>query len=203
MATTYIFKARNINTGEKVNSTIQADSEKAAAKMLQAQGLSILEIKAHQEGGFGKKVKGKDRILFARQLSTLINAGLPLVQSLRTTQRQSQSKQLQLILSSIIADVESGKNFSDSLAKHPKVFNTIFVSLIAAGEASGTLDKSLERLAYQQEKDAEILSKIRGAMIYPLVVILVMAAVVTFMLVGVLPQVQVLYDGLPGSELPL
>jgi len=202
MATTYTFTARNTTTGQKVSSTVQADSEKAAAKIIQEQGLSPLQIKAVKEGGFGKKVKGKDKILFARQLSTLINAGLPLVQSLRTVQRQTGSKQLKIVLSEVINDVESGKNFSDSLAKHPKVFNNIFISLVGAGEASGTLDASLERLANQQEKDAEILGKIKGAMVYPLVVVGVMAAVVGFMLVGVLPQVKTLYDGLPGAQLP-
>jgi len=202
MATTYTFTARNTTTGQKVSSTVQADSEKAAAQIIQEQGLSPLQIKAVKEGGFGKKVKGKDKILFARQLSTLINAGLPLVQSLRTVQRQTGSKQLKIVLSEVINDVESGKNFSDSLAKHPKVFNNIFISLVGAGEASGTLDASLERLANQQEKDAEILGKIKGAMVYPLVVVGVMVAVISFMLVGVLPQVKTLYDGLPGAQLP-
>ena len=202
MATTYTFIARNASTGQKVSSTVQAENEKAAAQIIQEQGLSPLKIKAVKEGGFGKKVKGKDKILFARQLSTLINAGLPLVQSLRTVQRQTGSKQLKIVLSEVINDVESGKNFSDSLAKHPKVFNNIFISLVGAGEASGTLDASLERLANQQEKDAEILGKIKGAMVYPLVVVGVMAAVVGFMLVGVLPQVKTLYDGLPGAQLP-
>ncbi|MCB9817413.1 type II secretion system F family protein [Candidatus Nomurabacteria bacterium] len=83
------------------------------------------------------------------------------------------------------------------------MFSTVFVSLVAAGEVSGTLDNSLERLAFQQEKDAEILGKIRGALVYPLVVVGVMLAVIGFMLVGVLPQVKVLYDSLPGAELPL
>ena len=200
---TYKFIARNSSTGEKVTSIIQADSEKSATKMLTSQGLSPIEIKlANSEGKLGKKVKSKDRILFARQLSTLINAGLPLVQSLRTVQRQTTSKSMRLVIAEVIADVEAGKNFSDALAKHPMVFNNIFVSLVAAGEISGTLDKSLERLAYQQEKDAEILAKIKGALVYPAVVIVIMVAVVVFMLVAVLPQVQVLYDGLPGAELP-
>ena len=200
---TYTFTARNPQTGQKVTSTVQADNDRAAAKAIEEQGLSPLDIKLEKEGGFGKKVKTKDRILFARQLSTLINAGLPLVQSLRTVQRQTASKQMKIIIAEVIGSVESGKNFSDALALHPKVFNTVFVSLVAAGEASGTLDHSLERLAFQQEKDAEILGKIKSALVYPAVVILVMVAVISFMLVGVLPQVKVLYDGLPGAQLPL
>jgi type IV pilus assembly protein PilC len=199
---TYTFTAKNASTGQKVTSTVQADNERAASKAIQDQGLSPLEIKLEKVGGFGKKVKAKDRILFARQLSTLISAGLPLVQSLRTVQRQTTSKQMRIVVGDVIASVEAGKNFSDALAAHPRVFNSIFTSLVAAGEVSGTLDNSLERLAFQQEKDAEILSKIKGALVYPAVVVLVMIAVVSFMLVGVLPQVKVLYDGLPGASLP-
>jgi type IV pilus assembly protein PilC len=103
----------------------------------------------------------------------------------------------------VLTDIEAGQSFSKALSKHPRVFNEIFVSLVAAGEISGTLDRSLERLANQQEKDAEIISKVRGAMVYPIVVLAAMGGIVTFMLVAVLPQVKVLYDGIPGTKLPL
>jgi len=149
------------------------------------------------------KVKTKDKVLFSRQLSTLINAGLPLVQSLRNVNAQTTSKPLKVIINKVISDVEAGSTLSAAMGKHPEAFNQVYVSLIAAGEASGTLDKALERLAVQQEKDAEIISKVRGAMVYPIIVIAVMIGVVSFMLVKVLPQVQVLYQGLPGSHLPL
>lgn len=202
---TYKFTARNPVTGQKITSIIQADNEKAAGKLIHDQGLAPLEITLQKEGGRGffNKVKTKDKILFARQLSTLINAGLPLVQSLRSVQKQTSSKPMQAVIAEVIADVEAGTAFSASLEKHPDVFNTIFVNLVGAGEISGTLDTSLERLANQQEKDAEILSKVRGAMVYPMVVVAVMVLVVGFMLVSVLPQVKVLYDGLPGAQLPL
>lgn len=202
---TFNYEARNPATGEKVKSTVQADSERAAARLIHEQGLAPIEItlQKDQKYGFFHRIKTKDKILFARQLSTLINAGLPLVQSLRMVQKQTTSKPLNAVIGEIIGDVEAGQSFSSALAKHPKVFGSIFINLIAAGEASGTLDAALERLANQQEKDAEILSKIRGAMIYPAVVVFVMIAVVTFMLVTVLPQVQILYDGLPGARLPL
>src|SRR5579871_1114019 len=119
-------------------------------------------------------VSTKDKIIFARQLSTLINAGLPLMQSLRAVDNQTSNTALKTVLGQIIDDVEGGSSFADSLAEHPKVFNLVFVSLVAAGEASGTLDKTLERLSDQQEKDAEIISKVRGALIYPAIVIVVM-----------------------------
>ncbi len=201
----FAYTARNPATGQKVNAIVQADSERAAAKLIKEQGLAPIDITLQnkEKAGFFKKVKTKDKILFARQLSTLINAGLPLVQSLRSVQKTTASKAMQATISVIISDVEAGTAFSKALEKHPNVFNTIFINLVAAGEISGTLDSSLERLANQQEKDAEIISKVRGAMVYPAVVIVVMIAVVSFMLVSVLPQVKVLYDGLPGAKLPL
>ncbi len=201
----YTYEAKNAKTGKKVKARVQADSEAAAAKLIQAQGLTPISIKADRaEGGFSwHRIKIKDKVLFSRQLSTLINAGLPLVQSLRQVAEQTTNKAFQTVINQVISDVEAGRSFSDALAKHPTVFNKVFVNLVAAGEASGTLDKGLERLADQQEKDADIISKVRGAMIYPGVVMLVMIAVVIFMVVKVLPQVQNIYKGLPGVTLPL
>jgi type IV pilus assembly protein PilC len=149
------------------------------------------------------RVSIKDKVLFSRQLSTLINAGLPLVQSLRNVGDQTVNKKFKLVITQIVADVEGGAALSASMAKHPEVFNQVYISLIAAGEASGTLDAALERLAIQQEKDADLISKVRGAMIYPIIVLAVMFGVLGFMIVKVLPQVKVLYAGLPGANLPL
>lgn len=205
---TYKYVARNSKTGERIQAEIQADSEQAAAKLLRHEGLSPLEIKSVESGGnlfarLQNRITTRDKILFSRQLSTLINAGLPLVQSLRSVSNQTQNKGLKIVITKVINDVEGGLSFSQALSQHPKVFDQVYISLIAAGETSGTLDKSLERIALQQEKDAEILSKVRGAMVYPMVVIAVMILVVGFMIVKVLPQVEVLYSGLPGAQLPL
>jgi len=198
------YQARNTSTGDKVKGIVQADSEQAATKLIRKQGLTPLSISVQKERGMfgGNKVKTKDKVLFSRQLSTLINAGLPLVQSLRSVESQTTSKPLKAIINQVINDVESGQQFSESLAKHPKVFNKIFVSLVAASETSGTLDKGLERLANQQEKDADITSRVRGAMIYPGIVLLVMIGVGSFMIIKVLPQVQSIYAGIPGASLP-
>jgi type IV pilus assembly protein PilC len=205
---TYRYEARDSATGERVKAEVQAESPQAAAKLIKGQGLTPLDISAATGGGIGlgkyfNRIKIKDKILLSRQLSTLINAGLPLVQSLRTVSGQTQSKPLKVVVDTVITDVEGGSALSVALGKHPDVFNQIYVSLVAAGETSGTLDVSLDRLATQQEKDAEIMSKVKGAMVYPIIVLIVMFAVVGFMLVKVLPSVQVLYDGLPGAELPL
>src|SRR5687768_7620416 len=143
---TFRYTARDSKTGEKIRAEVQADSEQAASKLIRESGLAPLEIVPKDAAGdnivsrFKNKVKAKDRILFARQLSTLINAGLPLVQSLRSVQDQAQSKPLKIVLARIIGDVEAGTSFSKALGQHPKVFNAIFVNLVAAGEASGTLD---------------------------------------------------------------
>lgn len=202
----YSYTARNPKTGQKVSAMVQADSEQAASKLIKAQGLTPLDIKAEKVGrGFGfHKVKTKDKVLFSRQLATLINAGLPLVQALRSVGAQTTSKSFKIIINQVVSDVEAGTSFSDSLAKHPEVFNRVYISLVAAGEASGTLDAGLERLAVQQEKDADIIAKVRGAMIYPTIVLVVMLGVGTFMIVKVLPQVQSIYAGLPGGvDLPI
>lgn len=199
------YEARNPATGERIKSTVQADTEQAAAKLIKSQGLTPLSIRLEKQSGLNRfsKVKTRDRVLFSRQLATLINAGLPLVQSLRSVAGQTTNKPLKVVVNEVITDVEAGLAFNKALSKHPKVFNRVYISLVAASEASGTLDKGLERLADQQEKDADIISKVRGAMIYPLIVLAVMLGVVGFMIVKVLPQVQSIYSGLKGVELPL
>jgi type IV pilus assembly protein PilC len=202
---TFNYEATNSKTGQKVKAKVQADNEQGAAKLIKEQGLTPLSIKVEKAGSTSrfKRIKSKDRVLFSRQLSTLINAGLPLVQSLRQTANQTQNKPLKNIINQVINDVEAGSSFSAALAKYPDVFNRVYISLIEAGEASGTLDSSLDRLATQQEKDADIISKVRGALAYPVIVLLVMTAVVGFMVVKVLPTVQNVYKGLNGVSLPI
>ena len=203
----YSYTARDTSSNKQVHSTVKAESEKAAAKLLMAQGLMPLKITAKDENEnvlkkLTNKVTTKDRIVFTRQLATLINAGLPLTQSLHTVRDQTVNKKLQSIAQDIISSIEGGSSLSSAFAKHPEVFNDVFIALVSAGEASGTLDKALERIADQQEKDAEIMSKVKGAMMYPLIVSFVMVGVIVFMLVTVVPQVGRLYKDL-HQELPL
>lgn len=208
----YNYTARDPATGQKISSTIEAETEAGAAKLLQSQGLAPIEIKLGNSGGLASfnpvtkilgRITTKDKIIFSRQMSTLINAGLPLVQSLRSVNDQTTNKNLKVVINQIIADVEGGAAFSKALEKHPNVFNDIYINLIAAGEVSGTLDKALERIAFQQEKDAEIISKVRGAMTYPFIVLFVMGGVLTFMIIKVLPQVETIYKDIDGAKLPL
>ncbi len=203
---TFVYTAKHPETGETIKAEVQADSESSAAKLLLNQSLvPILIVPKNKPnrlfGALANRVKTKDTIVFTRQLATLINAGLPLAQSLRTVQEQVESKPLLDIINQILSDVEGGSSLAAAFAKHPKTFNEVYVSLIAAGEASGSLDKSLIRLADQQEKDHALISKIRGAMIYPAIVLVVIVAVLLFMLTTVLPQVESLYHDL-GKKLP-
>ena len=204
---TYNYEARNAATGERIKAQVQADNEQAAAKLIKEQGLTPVSIKLDKGGrsflGRRRRIKTKDKVLFSRQLATLINAGLPLVQSLRNVSDQTSNRAFKVVINQIITDVEAGSAFSVALQKHPTVFNRVFISLIEASETSGTLDQGLERLADQQEKDADIIAKVRGAMIYPIIVLLVMLGVALFMIIKVLPQVQSIYAGIPGAELPL
>ena len=203
----YVYEARDSASNKIVKSTVQADSENAAAKLLTAQGFIPLKIETEDErkGFFARlsgRVTAKDKIVFTRQLATLIGAGLPLAQSMRTVHEQTQNKKMQEIVQEVIADIEGGKQLSDSFAKHPEVFDKVFIALVSAGEASGTLDDALRRVAAQQEKDAAMMSKIKGALTYPVIVLVVILLVIGFMLFTVVPQVKNLYKDL-GKELPV
>lgn len=200
------YEAKDTSTGKRIKSVVQAESEQAAANVLLKQGFAPLNIT--EEGGgdsFFSKLSGritvKDRIVFSRQLATLIGAGLPLAQSMRTIAEQTENKRFRVVIEEILADIEAGKTLSDSFAKYPEQFDKVFLSLIKAGEASGTLDDALKRIADQQEKDAAMMSKIKGALTYPIIVLVVIFGVMAFMMFTVVPQVEKLYEDL-GKELP-
>lgn len=200
------YQAKDTSTNKMVKATVQADSESSAARLLIAQGFTPLDIKEVNEdenliNRLTGRITTKDRIVFTRQLATLIGAGLPLSQSLHTVAEQTDNKRLQGVAEDIIASVEGGKSLSESFSKHPDVFDKVFLALIAAGEVSGTLDESLRRIAAQQEKDAATMSKIKGALTYPVIVLVVIFGVMAFMLFTVVPQVEKLYIDLK-KELP-
>ncbi len=203
----FIYEARDQATNKIIKADIQADSESAAAKLLIKQGYAPLSIKEQVEGGsFIARITGrittKDKVVFTRQLATLIGAGLPLSQSLHTVMAQTENKQLQSVIQEISVAVEGGSSLTDAFSRHPKVFNEVFLALVSAGELSGTLDDALRRIAAQQEKDAATMSKIKGALTYPIIVLVVIFAVIGFMLFTVVPQVEKLYEDL-GKTLPL
>ena len=200
------YEARDQTTNKITKATVQADTESAAAKLLINQGFTPLKIKEQSENeSFIARLSGrittKDKIVFTRQLATLIGAGLPLAQSFNTVLEQTENKKLQSIIQDITASIEGGKSLSESFSKYPAIFDPVFLALVGAGEMSGTLDESLQRIANQQEKDAAIMSKIKGALTYPIIVLVVILGVIAFMLFTVVPQVEKLYHDLK-RELP-
>ncbi len=199
----YIYKAKEKETGKVVKGAIQAENEQTAGRLLVEQGYLPDSVTEEGTGILGGKghVTTKDRIMFTRQLSTLIGAGLPLAVSLRTVAEQTQAKAMKSLVEEVLTSVESGKTLYDSFAQYPDVFNGVYLALIRAGEASGTLDLALKRLADQEEKDAAMMSKIRGALVYPAIILVVIIAVLAFMMIMVVPQVKNLYEDM-GKELP-
>lgn len=203
---TFKYQARDNTSKKLINSTIQADTESNAGKIIISQGLVPLKIKELKKtdsifSRFSNRISNKDKIVFIRQLSTVIAAGLPISQSFQTVFEQTSNKKLKYIIGEIMSSVEGGKSLASSFGLYPRLFNNVFISLITAGEASGTLDLSLSRIANQQEKDAKAVSKIRGAMIYPIIVLVVIVGVLGFMLATVVPQVERLYKDL-GKPMP-
>ena len=199
----YNYKAKDKKTGKEVKGSIQAENEQTAGHLLIDQGYIPLSVKEEGKSIFGGEghVTTKDRITFTRQMATLIGAGLPLATSLRTVAEQTQSKPMKTIVEEVLVSVESGKTLFESFSKYPDVFNGVYLSLIKAGETSGTLDLALKRLADQEEKDAAMMSKIRGALVYPAIIFVVIIAVLAFMMIMVVPQVKGLYADM-GKELP-
>ena len=202
----FIYKARDSKTGEMTRGVIQAENERTAGKLLIEQGMTPDRIDEDMSGvglfqRFQNKITMKDRIVFTRQFATLIGAGLPLSNSLRTVIEQTESKPMQKVVESILVDVEAGKTLTQACEKYPDVFNKVYIALLRAGEASGSLDLSLKRLAQQQEKDNAMISKIRGALIYPAIILMVIIAVLIFMVLMIVPQVQSLYKDI-GRDLP-
>lgn len=198
------YRAKDRKSGRVMSGSVQAESEQAAGRILVEQGFVPQKIVAEDEGLFSKlrqKVTAKERITFTRQFATLIAAGLPLSNSLHMIAEQTESKALRSLVEDVYSQIEGGKTLHDAFAKHPEVFNKVYLSIIAAGETSGTLDVSLKRLADQQEKDASMISKIRSAMTYPAIVLVVIVLVVAFLMIQVVPQVENLYRDL-GEPLP-
>ena len=199
----FTYKAKEQSTGKVIKGTIQAETERVAGKLLVDRGY-VPESLREEGAGFGdklNKVTSKDRINFTRQFATLVGAGLPIAQSLRTVSEQTSNKAMKSVIEEILADVEAGRSLGDSFGKHPDVFDNVYMSLIRAGEVSGTLDESLRRIATQEEKDQKMMSKIKGALTMPLITLAVMFVVFIYMMVEVVPHVESLYDDL-GEKLP-
>jgi type IV pilus assembly protein PilC len=193
--------------GLESSGVIHAPDVSAAREQLQTRGLlpqSLAERTAAGERGPAsafKKVKPKSLQVFARQFATMIGAGVSVVQALVTLEEQTDDKYLAEVIADVRSDVEGGVILSRALARHPKVFNRLFVAMVEAGESSGTLDTVLDRVAVQIEKETQIKRRIKSALVYPIVVISFAFLVLTFMLLFIIPVFVNVFDSLDG-ELP-
>jgi type IV pilus assembly protein PilC len=203
----YEYKAKN-SRGKTVAGTIETGSETAVLEYLAKNQMMPLSIEKSQKKKdifskltFLNKVSTKDLVLFSRQLSVMKSANLTLVESLRILEKQTEHPRMKVVVSEVADEVDGGSRLSSAMANYPQVFNNFFVSVIKSGETSGKLDEVLNYLADQQEKDYDLMSKIKGAMIYPAFVIFGLFAVGIIMMVFVVPQLTGMLTE-TGQELP-
>jgi type IV pilus assembly protein PilC len=215
---TYTYEAMD-NTGQEVKDTIDANSEQEASARIREKGYFVTKI---AEKGRGKKTKAdakaqpkrrkkagmgfgrvsqKKLTVFTRQLSTLQDAGLPILRSLRVLENQNKGGKLKACIGGVIEDIESGSTLSEAMAKQPKAFDNLYVNMVKAGEAGGALEVILQRLAEFKERAQSLKRKVQGAMIYPAAVITVATAIVGFIMYWIIPKFKKIFDDF-GTELP-
>src|SRR5437763_7909164 len=212
---TYKYEALD-TSGAEVKDSIEATNEEEASQKIKAKGYFVTKLTATGGGKKGKKkaktgksrktftiggVSTKALVTFTRQLSTLQDAGLPVLRSLRILERQMKPSVLKNALIDVVDDVESGSALSEALARHPKAFNRLYVNMVRAGEAGGALEVILQRLADFLEKAASLKRKIIGAMVYPAVVVFVAVSILTFIMVAIIPKFKKIFDEF-GLTLP-
>jgi type IV pilus assembly protein PilC len=185
---------------------MEADGEPDLANRLRSQGLTLSKAKKKAKNieiklPFGGGVPEKDIVIFTRQFATMINSGLPLVQSLDILAKQSENKALRKVIEQVLYDVESGQTLADAMRHHEKTFPALYVNMVAAGEAGGILDTILLRLAVFLEKADALKRKIKGAMIYPGVILCVAIGAVSVLLIFVIPTFQTMFAS-AGIPLP-
>src|SRR6476646_8546704 len=184
---------------------LAADTKDVALATLRRQNIVVTGIRERGKeislSKMGRKVPPKTLAVFTRQFSVMIDAGLPLVQCLEILANQQEHKNFQKILLQVRQDVEAGSTLADAMRRHPKAFNSLFVNMVAAGEAGGILDTILQRLSVYIEKAVKLSSQVKSALIYPVAVICIAAIVVAVILLQVIPTFAALFTRL-GAELP-
>ena len=198
---TFAYTARTLN-GELKSATLDAPSRDDVVAQLRRQRLIVVKIDEEKKRKRLGKVKTKDIVIFTRQFSTMINAGLPLVQALDILSKQSENKALQEVTRQVVYDVESGHTVADALAKHPKAFTELYTNMVAAGEAGGILDTILMRLATFLEKNDALVGKVKSAMVYPGVIMSVAAIAIVVLLIFVIPTFESMFASV-NLALPL
>ncbi len=197
--------------GETLQGEMEAATRDAVLIRLRAQRIRPIPEKIKQKGkgldreinipGFGESIKSRDIVIFTRQLATMIDAGLPIVQCLEILAQQSDNKKLRKVIFQIKEEVEAGSTFTDALRKHNKLFDDLYVNMVAAGEVGGILDTILHRLSTYMEKAMKLIAKIKGAMIYPATIITVAVVVTMILLIYVIPVFAELFSSF-GQALP-
>lgn len=193
--------------GKEIKGSKEADSEEQVLRELKAQGLIVLDVTEQNaltkdiSIDIGGKPSARDLSVFCRQFASITRAGVTIIEALRMLAEATENKKMKKALMNVRADVETGETFADSLAKHPGVFPELLIQMARAGESSGSLETSMERMAVQFEKSAKTKALVKKAMIYPIVVMIVAIAVVIVMLVVVIPSYTDMFEQL-GAELP-
>lgn len=207
MAITYRYEAKKGPTGKLEKGEVEADSISAANSQLRSQGFLVLHIsEATATGGFHlsfkrRKVPLKEKIIFTRQLSVMIKAGLAIVKALEALARQTENQYFRGVITEMIIQVKGGQTLSKTMLRYPKIFSEVYVAVIRAGEETGQLSEVLLNLADQQEKEADLIGKVKGAMIYPAVILVVMVGVGFIIVFFVMPSLKNIFTE-SGQELP-
>src|SRR5499425_2536971 len=200
----FVYVARETASGREVRSSVEAANEQAAIAALLNRNMLVVSIQ-EKVGKKGKTGGGKvalaDLVVFTRQLATMIDAGLAMVQSLQALAEQTTNKVMRDVIKDVCARVESGDSFSEALQKHPKVFTRLYVCMVSAGERGGLLAEILARLATYLENTAKLRKKVKSAMMYPTAVTIIAIGITIFLLVKVVPVFGDVYKGF-GSKLP-
>lgn len=195
--------------GRTINGSVEATNRETALSTLAQQNIHPLTIhsrsskKSFLDNLTAGRVKQKDIVVFTRQLSTMISAGVSLTRSLNTLQNQADNKQFKTVIGSVAKEVEGGSTLADAFAKHPNVFSEVYVSMVEAGEAGGILDEILKRLATQVEKDASIRKKIKSAMAYPVVIFSITIVAFFGIMIFIIPKIGDILKDLGGEDAKL
>ena len=201
----YSYTARETASGREIHSTVEAATEQAAVAALLNRNLLVVSIRertSRKGKTRGGKISLADLVVFTRQLATLVDAGIAIVQSLQSLAEQSPNKVMRDVIRDVCTRVESGEGFSDALQKHPKAFSKLYVSMVAAGEKGGLLAEILARLATYLESSARLRRKVKSAMMYPIVMSVVAISITVFLLIKVVPVFRDVYQSF-GAKLPM
>ncbi len=201
----FVYSARPATGGDIQSGELEVKSKDEVLSFLHRQKMIPVSVRQKEAGiniSFGTGIRTRDIVVFTRQFATMINSGLPLVQSLDILAEQTENQNFRKVIQDVLYDVESGNTLADALGKHPKVFTELYVNMVAAGEAGGILDTILLRLATFLEKNDALVRKIKGAMIYPSVILTVAGLAVVILLIFVIPTFQTMFED-AGVPLPL